>query len=301
MKKWDIRKLVISTVIFLFGVMAAAPMVSEAATVPETVKITQEAFAKAALKAPYVRLHMPFVAKLDNLGDMNAKGSRVIVRTVDDSSMVATALMKLPIHFDGSKISTTQANYGSTEGAYVSMGSSNLMSGLLNVDGLNPGVASRLNAVLNSPESYGLDSNSLNISLNPKLIEVATVDINNHLSKSQVLAMDMSGISGQLDNSSLKDLLSTAYSTFKGYTDVMSKRAPGESLELHTNLFAASSPEQAKVLTVLQIMAANLAGVDNLVFHNADASSDTITDAQNFLEARQGQNVSSILDDLQKQ
>lgn len=299
MKKWNIEKLVIATFLFLFSTLAAAPSPSEATTVQETAHMTQVAFAKAAVRAPSVRLHAPKVAKLDNLGDNQVKGSRIFIRSVDEMDIVTTALMQLPMLFDNSKISSKAEDYDSADGAYVSLGPTHLLIGLLKADGLNPGVTHRLEAVLSSPESYGLDANAINVSLSPKLIEVATVNINNQMSKFHLLAMDMPPPDKHEGKGALAPLLNKIYSTFKGYTDIMSKRAPGKPIEIHTRLTLGSNQSTQKIFITLQMIAAQLAGVDHLIIHHADTATETLQEAQHFLQAHQGESIDQVLDQLE--
>jgi len=303
MKKWDVKKLVTATVIFLLVSIASAPLPGQAVTVEETVKFTQEAVAKTAIKAPLVNLRAPKMVKMDNLGDDQVRGSRVFIREVDASYKVMNALMLMPLSFDKARVASTEDSYGSEEGAYVNLGPTNLMTGMLNVDRIDPSVAHRVDAIVKSPEKFGVDPIKLNLQVTPKVIEVATVNIKNEMSKHQVLAMEswdfrLSDIS-RYDKASLKHLLNRAYSTFKSYCDVMHRRVPGSALEIHTGFWGVGEEgNNARVTTVLQMMAAQLAGVDHLTFHYAGENPQAIEDAQDFLDARSGMNVSEILDDL---
>jgi hypothetical protein len=291
MKKWNLRKLVVSSIIFLFTVMAGSPIVGQATPTsnPETIP---NIVVQAAVKAPYVQMHAPKIAKLDNMGDQQVRGSRVFVRQIVDSSIVATALMHMYVSAK-THIATNESPYGSGGAAYVNLSGSNLANGFLKIDGIDNSIASRIEAVMQTPEKYGLDSSTFNVEQNPRLIEVATVDIHNNMIKSQVLAMDISSV--HLDKDSLKNMLNKVYSTFKGYVDVMAHRLPGQSTQIHTGFIPGTD---AKVMTILQMIAADLSGVDQLTFHNVGTNPGVVQDAQNFLQARQGQDVNTILDAL---
>lgn len=284
---------------FLFATMAAAPlMAGDSASISDTVKITQEAIAQSVVNAPLVNVFPPKVVKMDNLGDETIRGTRIFIREIDDSRNVMNTL--LGMEFDGlddGLINATSDDYGSEDGGYVNMGISDTMTGMLNVDRIDPEVTSRLQELCNNPETYGVDAVKLNVQLMPKVIEVATVNINNEITKHQVLAMEP-WTGSSIDKTAVKTMLTRSYSTFKAYTTMMDKRSI-DNVEIHTGFWGADEGNvDPFTSTVIQMMAADMAGVDTLTFHNADADSGVIQQARSFLDAREGQNVSDILDDL---
>jgi len=304
MKKWDMKKLVAATLIFLFTTMAAAPITAEAASVQDTVRYTKEAVAKSAIRAPLVKLSAPQVVKMDNLGDEDVRGSRVFIREVDASYKVMASLMRMPLDFDDDNVSSTSSGYGSDEGAYVNLGPTNLMTGMLNIDRISPDVAHRVDAITQSPEKYGVDPIKLNLQVTPKVIEVATVDVKNQMTKHQVLAMESWDFRlverANYDKTALKTLLNRAYSTFKSYSDVMSRR--GADTDVHTGFWGVGEEgNNATVTTVIQMMAAQLAGIDNITFHYAGENPGAVEEAKSFLQSRSGMSVTEILDDLLSQ
>lgn len=302
MKKWDIQKLVVSTFVFLVTAMGTSGFAAEMATVDsveDTVKATSVSFVKAAMDAPYVRMSTPKVAKMDSMGDDDSLGSRVFVRDVDDSTMITDALLKMPLTMSDELASTTDQGYSGEEGAFVSLGDSQLMKGLMNVDNINPDVGKRVAALMDNPDDYGIDSSKLDVKLAPKLVEVATLSKDKTMHKSHLLAMDPTLDSDTLTKDGLSTLLTRAYSAFKGYSEIVKHRTVAAAVEINTGMWAADqAPEMTGATTAIQMIAAQLAGVDSLVFHEAGDNAQAIDEAREFLSTHQGQSVSDILDQL---
>ena len=295
MKKWSSTKLLVSTIVFLMVTMASSGGV-EASSLKSTNKMTQKSFAKAVVKTPYIRLSSSKIVDVSKLKKTHlTKATKVGVRDVDYSFRIMYALMKLPLKTSKSKTYATNAGYGASNSGYVSMASASLLTGKLQLKSSESIFSKSLQPIMKSPEKFKLKKLHVNVVNKPKIFEMMIRENQKNYKGSLIgmAAWDFSKASSpRYDEMALANMLTRAYAAFKGYAQIEKKK--GSMADIHTGKWGVGQQgNNAKVTTVLQIMAANLAGVDKLTFHKTSKS--TLDSAKSFLAKNRGKNILQVI------
>ncbi len=137
----------------------------------------------------------------------------------------------------------------------------------------------------------------------PAVIRAATRRIDPPTVSNILAIAAMQGLSGRLYTADdLSRTLATAYAGYRAAVRESELLAPGAKVAIHTGFWGCGAFGGDRVLmTVLQALAARLAGVDTLVLHLGDTTgARSVTEARRVLEAvaLPGATVAAVLDRL---
>ena len=149
-----------------------------------------------------------------------------------------------------------------------------------------------------TPEKFKVRTDLVNMQLAPRIIS----DFATH---SLMLAMEPWDfrlvLNPEYSDVSINQLFLNAYSTFKAYAQIMKKQGDDHTVvSLHTSYWGLEYNNNARVTTTVQLLAARLAGVDNVIFHldQTIANASVMADAKEFVQQQNGKNMGDILANL---
>ncbi|HXF29651.1 MAG TPA: hypothetical protein VN457_07350, partial [Chlamydiales bacterium] len=156
-------------------------------------------------------------------------------------------------------------------------------------------------SILANPEHYAVRADLVNTQLSPKIVSDAKTG-------SHLLAMESWDFrltsAAHYNNVAVNQMFTNAYTTFKAYAQMMQKQHPGQPVVVHTSYWGVDYQNNPRLTTAIQMIAAQLAGIDKLVFHvntSTSGNSQILFDAQSFVEAQNGNSVANILQNMLQQ
>jgi hypothetical protein len=290
------KKLLASAVVFLFTNMAqpmvAAPPEMEAAMAP----VQQEAVITQT--APKIDIGIPRVVNLSKggaTGQAVASGHKIIIRSVDYQRTLLDELRPCSFSFNKDSVAVMSSGYSNTQGGYVNLSSSDLRTGLVLIQKAQNVLEHNVGYILAHPDQYHIRGDLVNVQMAPLLVSDSETG-------STLLAMESWDFrlvnAPRYNNVAINQMMENAYSTFKAYAEMMHKTAPGQPVVIHTSFWGTNYQNNPRLTTAIQMVAAELAGVDKIIFHIDSTSpqeAQVLFDAQSFVQAQHGKSVSDIL------
>jgi len=293
MKPMDSKKMMASAVVFLFTSFSLPPL--EAVT-PSPIAPQKERV--AALKTPHIDPGVPRVVNMTP-GGLFSSGNTIAIRSIDYAPTLIDDLKQCSFVFASDGVSVVNRQYGETGIGYVNLMPSSMKTGLLQIVHPKNNLEMHLQNLLRNPTQYKVHLDLVNAQITPKII----ADGETHL-----LAMepwDFSLVAHPHYNQRVIDqMFANSYATMKAYVQIMQTQHPGAQVVVHTGYWGIQQQNNPRVTTAIQLIAAQLAGVDQLVFHMDDTSALSVQvffDSQLFVQSQSGNPMSNVLQNVLKQ
>lgn len=298
------NKIVASALLFIFSSMTTPMIAAGAQEVADQVATIQQESVYTTT-APKVDLGIPRVVNLSSreagAGQAITAGNKVVIRSLAITPQLIMQLKLCGFHYKDGTVSVTSGHYSDVAGGYVNLAPSDLRSGLVNIKTPQNALERNVQNILANPDQYGIRPDLVNVQLEPMIVSDTQ-------SNSQLLTMESWDFrlvdTPHYSPMAVNYSFATAYSTFKAYADSMHKANPGKPVIVHTSHWGTQYNNNPKVTASMQILAAQLAGVDRLVFH-LDTSNPVdmkvVNDAQGFVQAQSGNTIDTIMVNLLQQ
>jgi len=280
------NKLLASAVVFVFTNFIFPTAAAEEVKVQ---KIPSEV---PASKAPEVELGVPRV--------VNVQTDTIIIRSVNPHHTLLRQLQSRPFLFDHGKVTVTVHTYGSEQAGFVSLSTADLETGLIQIQRPQNALEKNVAGILANPDQYNVRGDLVSTQMEPKIISDAKAA--GHLLAME--AWDFRLTSGaHYNTTSINQMFLNAYSTFKAYKQICQKQNPGKSVVIHTSYWGTEYRNSARITTAIQLIAAELAGIDRLVFHinpTGHEDAQALFEAQDFVAQQSGESLGTILANVLK-
>jgi hypothetical protein len=292
------KKLLASALIFVLSNLVT-PVIAAPKAEAEVATTTQETV--VVRQAPKMDVGIPRVVNISEQGGADkavTKGNKVIIRSVQYAPALINDLKACHLSFAQDQVVVMTSGYSNSPAAYVSLATSDLRSGLMQITSPQNILEKNVQNVLAHPEQYHIRGDLINVQLAPKIVTDTQ-------SNSSLLAMESWDFrlvnSPKYSPAALNFMLTNAYSSFKSYAQIVQKQNPGQPIIIHTSFWGTGYQNNPKMTTALQLIAAQLAGVDKIVFHiNSTNARETeiLADAQAFVQGQSGQDIATILQNM---
>jgi hypothetical protein len=304
MKPLNAKKLAASAIIFLFSNFSASAM-ADAPEITATPQVTQEVL--VATQAPTVAFDAPYIANISQTGTGQAlflPGDKVALQSVHISSHLFDMLKGCTSSFNPNNVAVSGKDYGNQPAGYVLIASTHDTSGLMQIQKPQNELEKILQELLANPEKFHVRADLVSPAICPKIL--AEQSTHSHLLLMQPWDMRTLAVP-YYDQRSLEHMFTNVYAAFKGYAQQIAKVAPKlnqqTSVVIHSSYWGADYKNNLRVTSALQLLAADLAGVDKFIFHVNLATQDAQAhfDAQTFVQAQSGNSIDNIMQALLKQ
>ena len=276
------KKILVSTLILIFSSLSTPGIAQETQNVPA--QVVQESV--STQEATSIHMSIPRIVDLSTPKTQET----LLVRSVDSSVSLMQATLNLLFSYHKNYSNQVKGSYGEQVGAYVWSESPNVQQFSMK---------NSLQEFLIHPENHNVSPQYLNALLGPKIISDS--DSRHFLlliGAWDFAKLDVAPYSMLL----LSMMLTRAYADFQAYSLLATKHNKEAPLEVHTCIWGSSSERNSTMSTVVQMLAASLAGIDKLLFHTNDMthSAPIIAKAKDFLQPFQGKPALEILEGLVK-
>lgn len=287
------KKLIASAIIFLFS-NYSVPVIAQSADELQGPQVSQESVVQSV--APSVSVSSPRIVVLDQTqNQLFAGGDKIAIQSVNFSSDLMNTLNSCMFAFNENKVPLVKGAYTNDKAGYVCLSGVNLQTGLLQIQRAQNALEQRAGSLLSKPANYDVRPDIVNIQLSPKIITDSA-------SHSKLIAMDAWDF--RLETApaytqvALAEMFLTAFASFKAYVQMLQKEHLPTSI--HTGFWGIDYLNNPRVTTVLQMIAAEVAGVDKLIIHTGPSDQDNqiVSDAKKFLQAQDGKPMQVILQEL---
>lgn len=282
------KKLVVSAIIFLFSNYSEPVIAASLNDIPAP-QITQESM--LASSAPQVSVSAPRIVPFDPGQTLFQVGDKVSIQSVNFSNDLINALNNILFTFSEKKFPFVKGGYTNDQAGFVCLSGCDLQTGRLYIHRAQNALEQRMGMLLQDPIKYKLRSDVLNVELSPKIFS----DSHTH---SKLIAMDAWDF--RLENKpiysqlALDQMFMTAFASFKAHFQLCQKEHL--SKVVHSGFWGKDYKNNAQVVAVLQMLAGEAAGLDQLYFHGL--KDEVVSETFAFLKAESGKPIYLILQDL---